>query len=178
MPDLFCYLLQVLLVQNYLRVSEKKYLVVGNEEEEPVVEEENCDMPRKNILLKKLPTPKMVRLPNGRTFYAKYARVTRNQLPQNIRVRRAYVRKIGPRRQRKRRKQGGRGLLLSKALLSLAFDLTKREGNSKLGQMIIKRAIDFVPTAYAKIKNRFKKKKTKKADTGGGDYDLIGEDFN
>ena len=168
----------VLLVQNYLRVPEEKYLVVENEEGEPDIEEENCDMPTKNILLKKLPTPKMVRIPNGRTLYVKYARVARNQLPENVRVQRAYIRNIGPRRQRKRRKQGDRGLLSSKALLSLAFHLTKRAGNSKLGQMIIKHAIDFVPTAYAKIKNRFKKKKTKKADTGGGDYDLIGEDFN
>ena len=72
-------------------------------EEEPDVEEENCDIPKDNILLRKLPKPKLVCLPNGRTFYAKYTRVLRNQLPQNVRVRGTYVRKIGPRRQRKRR---------------------------------------------------------------------------
>ena len=44
--------------------------------------------------------------------------------------------------------------------------------------MIIKDAIDFVPTVCTKITNRFKKKKTKKADTGVGDYDLIHEYFN
>ena len=139
----------------------KKYLVVENEEESGV-EEENCDMPRDNILQRKLPMPKFVCLPNGRTFYSKYARVPRNQLPQNVRVRRTCVRKIGPRRQRKRRQQAGRGLLPSEAPLSSAFDLTKRAENSKLGKMIIKDAIIFVPTAYSKIKNRFKKKITKK----------------
>ena len=129
-------------------------------------------------MLRKLATPKLARLQNGRTFYAEYDRVPRNHLPQNMRVWQTYVRKIGPRRQRELRQQTGRGLLPSEALLSSAFDLTKRAGNSILGQMIIKDAIDFVSTAYAKIKNRLKKKKTKKADTGVGDYNLIGEDLN
>ena len=54
-------------------------------------------MPRDNILLRKLPKPKPVRLPNGRTFYAKYGQVSRRELPQNVRVRRTYRRTIGPR---------------------------------------------------------------------------------
>ena len=43
--------------------------------------------------------------------------------------------------------------------------------------MIIKYAIDFVPKAFTKTKNR-SKKKVKKADTGIGNYDLISKDFN
>lgn len=43
--------------------------------------------------------------------------------------------------------------------------------------MIIKYAIDFVPKAFTKTKNR-SKKKGKKADTGIGNYDLISKDFN
>ena len=54
-----------LMVQNYFKASEKKYLVVENQEE-PDVEEENCDIPRDNILLRKLPIPKLVGLPPSR----------------------------------------------------------------------------------------------------------------
>ena len=62
----------------------KKHLVVEKEEEPDVEGEENCNMPTNNILIRKLPTPKMVRLPHGRTFCAKYERVPQNQLPQNV----------------------------------------------------------------------------------------------
>ena len=34
--------------------------------------------------------PKRVRLPNGRTFYAKYKRTTRAELPANVHLQRAY----------------------------------------------------------------------------------------
>lgn len=84
---------------------------------------------------------------------------------------------IGPRRQRKRRKQASRGLLLSESLLFSVFNLTKTTGNSKLGQMIVNYAIDFVPKAFTKTKNR-SKKKGRKADTGIGNYNLISKDFN
>ena len=45
--------------------------------------------------------PKKVKLPDELVFFAKYQRVARNALLQNIRVRRTYTRKIGSRRQRK-----------------------------------------------------------------------------
>ena len=73
-----------LMFQNYLKVLERKYLVVDNEEEPDVEGEETSDMPRNNILLAKLPMPKLVRPPNGGTFYEKYAKVLRNQLPQHV----------------------------------------------------------------------------------------------
>ena len=37
-------------------------------------------MPRNNILLRRLPAPKRVRLQNGRVFFAKYQRVNRHAL--------------------------------------------------------------------------------------------------
>ena len=72
--------------------------------------------PRNNILLRKLATPKQVRLPNGRTFLACYERVNRGTLiPTNVRIRRTHTQsigtrrqrqgRIGPRRQRRRRQQ-------------------------------------------------------------------------
>ena len=55
-------------------------------------------MSRNNILLRTLPQPKLVKLPNGRTFYARYQRVNRQALyPTEVRIRRTNVRKIGPR---------------------------------------------------------------------------------
>ena len=51
--------------------------------------------------------------------------------------------------------------------------------------MIIKNAIDYVPTTYKKLKSKIKNKKARAVlDTGVGDYivnrgiDLIGEPFN
>ena len=35
--------------------------------------------------MRRLNTPKKFTLPNGRTFYVKYATVTRSQLPPNVR---------------------------------------------------------------------------------------------
>ena len=61
-------------------------------------------MPRNNILLRRLPVPKRVQLPNGRVLFAKYQSVGRHKLtPTPIRIVRTYVRKIGPRQQRIRR---------------------------------------------------------------------------
>ena len=42
-------------------------------------------MRRQNsYVMRKLGTPEKVTLPNGRTFYAKYQRVPRSQLPPNV----------------------------------------------------------------------------------------------
>ena len=66
---------------------------------------------RNNIVMIKRETPKRVTLPNGRTFYAKYKRVTRDALPANIQIRRRYRQRAAPRGRRRRRpaQQGGRG---------------------------------------------------------------------
>ena len=60
-------------------------------------------MPRNNILLQRLPAPKWMQLPNDRVFFWKYQRVGRDRLPEHVRIRRTYVRKIEPRWQRIRR---------------------------------------------------------------------------
>ena len=41
---------------------------------------------KEKIVLKKRSTPKIVTLPNGTTFTARYERISRKQLPSNIRV--------------------------------------------------------------------------------------------
>ena len=68
-------------------------------------------MPKNNILLQRLPAPRRAQLPNGRVFFAKYLRVVRERLPEQVKIRRTYVRKIGPRRQRCRRKNKPVGAL-------------------------------------------------------------------
>ena len=120
-------------------------------------------MPRNNILLRRLPAPKRVQLPNGQVFFAKYQWVGRDRLPERVRVRRTYVRKIGsrrqrirrigPRNQRRKRQQVGRGLYLSTAM-----DLGRRASSSRQDKMMINDAKDYIPTFYKKIKNKIKKK--------------------
>ena len=47
-------------------------------------------------------TPKRVTLPNGRTFVARYERVTRNNLPANICLGQPYTQRAAPRGRRRR----------------------------------------------------------------------------
>ena len=54
-------------------------------------------MARNKILLERLPAQKWVQLPNGTVFFGKYQRVGRDRLPDHVRIRRTYVRKIEPR---------------------------------------------------------------------------------
>ena len=42
--------------------------------------------------MRRLDTPKKVTLPNGRTFYAKYQRAPRSQLPPKVIMKRKYKR--------------------------------------------------------------------------------------
>ena len=123
-------------------------------------------MPRNNILLQRLLTPKRVQLPNGCVFFAKYQMVGRHALsPTSVRIARTYIRKTGPRRQRIRRigprnkqrlwQQTGAG-----HDLSTTIDLGRNAAWSKLGKMIINDAIDYIPTTYKKIKNKITNKKS------------------
>ena len=75
---------------------------------------------KKNYVLRKLNTPKRVTLPNGRTFTARFKRVKRSELPDNVTMRRTYrgnfakgARKKRADRKRGRKKQTGKGFLSS-----------------------------------------------------------------
>ena len=148
-------------------------------------------MPRNNILPQRLTTPRRVQLPNGRVFFAKYERANRHALaPTQVKINRNYVGKIGQRRQRKRtiaprsrrKRQGQAGAGLD---LATAIDSGRRATGSNLGKTIIRDAIDYLPTAYKKIKKKITNKKVKAVlNTSIDDYlvnkgiDLIGERFN
>ena len=59
-------------------------------------------MARKNrIVMVRRDTPKLVRLPYGRTFYVQYKRATRENLPANVRLERVYRQRAAPRGQRR-----------------------------------------------------------------------------
>ena len=65
--------------------------------------EEQEDDETKNIVLRRRAAPKQGTLPNGTSFMAKYERMSRKNLPGNIRVTRK--RTIGPRKRRVRKKR-------------------------------------------------------------------------
>ena len=71
--------------------------LVGNENLD--VDEEEGDHKRK-IVLKKRSIQKIVTLPNGTTFAARCERISRKQLPSNIRVKE--VRAVGMRNRNRR----------------------------------------------------------------------------
>ena len=77
----------------------------------------------------KLPIPKRVVLPNYRTFYAKFRKVTRDAL----RIRRTR-RKCSPRAQRGH-------------VLRARFKLVKKSAKSKIGRQLGKSAIENAPRA-------------------------------
>ena len=67
---------------------------------------------RNRIIMVKRENPKRVTLPNGRTFYAKYKRTTRAELPENVHLQRAYKQRAALKGRRRRRAavgQRGRG---------------------------------------------------------------------
>ena len=53
-------------------------------------------MVKKTVILRKRANPKVVNLPNGRSFTSGWDRISRKQLPINIRIK--IKRTIGPRR--------------------------------------------------------------------------------
>ena len=130
--------------------------------------------PRNNVLLRSFAQARQVSLPNGRTFLARYERVNRASLyPTNVRIKRTYRRKIGPRRQRKPRKkeQKGseyinsqniiRGIDLGKGAANTGIHLGKRAANTEVGHMIVNDVVSSILKSYKALKNKlFRRKKT------------------
>ena len=117
-------------------------------------------MPRNNTLLRRLPDSKLVQLPNGLIYFAKYQRLCRHALtPTRVRIARTYIRKIrlrrqrirkiGPRNRQRRRQQAGTGFDLSTTI-----ELGRKAAGSKLGKMMINDTINYIPMAYKKNKNK------------------------
>ena len=113
-------------------------------------------MARDNILLRRRAVPKKVTLPNGRTFYAKYERVSCKNLSREITVRK--TRAIGPRRQRRQR---GAGMISS--LFNMGLKFGSKFLNSAIGQKIAEEGIKQVPNIYNAGENRVSNQMLKRA---------------
>ena len=141
-------------------------------------------MVKQMIILRKRANPKVVNLPNSRSFTSRWERISRKQLPINIRVNRR--RTIGPRRNnrmiylnqaapalrkiRKRKQQdildrlgpvydrvqGGRGLASN--LAKAGLELGSKALGSEFGRRLINKGIDNIPNIFkfgaSKIKNK------------------------
>ena len=122
---------------------------------------------KKNYVMKKLDVPKRVTLPNGRTFTARFRRATRNELPNNITMRRTYRNNFakGARRRptgrRGRRAQSGRGL----------FSFIKKVAKNPILRNIARTRAQYLPGLYQGATNKIKNKNLKKilqSDTASG----------
>ena len=87
----------------------------------------------------KLNLPKIVTLPNGRTFAARYKRIPGDQLPPNIVMRRTYTQRAAPRGRRRRRRAQQR---------QENFDLAR----NPLVKSIAKQGLKYAPAAYASLR--------------------------
>ena len=141
-------------------------------EEEEEEEDKKRKMVKRHIILRKRATPKTVNLPNGRSFVSKWERISRKQLPINIRINR--VRTIGARRnnrqicfnlaregfrkikQKRKAQQSGKGL--GSNLIKAGFDPGSKALGSEIGKKLINKGIDSIPNVSkfgtSKIKNK------------------------
>ena len=55
---------------------------------------------RNNMVMVKLATPKRVQLPNGRTFYATYRRTIKDELPNNVTIKKTCRKRVRQQRRR------------------------------------------------------------------------------
>ena len=114
---------------------------------------------RNRIIIVKRQTPKRVTLPNGRTFYAKYKRTTRAELPANVHLQRPYKQRAAPRGRRRRRAgQRGRGF---KSAFKKAFNFAKKAAKNKSVRNMGRALLNEVPTALDGLTKKVKNKKLK-----------------
>ena len=148
-------------------------------------------MVKKHIILRKRANPKVVNLPNGRSFVSKWERISREQLPINIKVTRN--RTIGPRRNnrmiylnqaapafrkiRRKRRQAVLNRLgpvydrvnnqtgisgLSSNLVKAGFDLGLKALSSEFGRKLINKGIDNIPNIFKFGVSKIKSKNAQK----------------
>ena len=143
-------------------------------------DDDEGDMRRDKILLRRRVTPQRVTLPNGQSFVAKYEMVSRKNLPRNVIIKRAQ--EIGPRRQRKRKTLKGSSLLgnivnlgakvlTSTVLLKKSLDIGSKAISSEIGKKIIDDGLKHAPDLYKFGTSKIKNKNLKRAfDSDIADY--------
>ena len=94
-------------------------------------------------------TSKRVTLPNGRTFFARYKRVSRGHLPANIRMNRTYRNQVARGR---RRGQRGRGIVST----------FKKIASHPITQQLIRTGAENLPDLYSKATSKLNTKSLKR----------------
>ena len=145
------------------------------EEDSKRKEEEEKDGKKHMILGKRRP-PVQITLPNGRSFTSRWERISRKQLPINIKV--AKSRTIGPRRKRNVKASGNRklpawmirkhkriqsGSGLGGDLIKTGISLGSKALGSDIGKKIINKGIDNIPNIFRFGRSKVKNKRIKKA---------------
>ena len=144
----------------------------GNQEEEKKKAEKDEKMVKKNIILRKRRAPVQINLPNGRSFTSRWKRISRKQLPINIKV----ARSIGPRRQRKNKQMGWKirnaaadnnvdfqvGSGMGSTLLKTGVSLGSQAINSTIRKKLIDKGINSIPNIFRFGRKKVKNKKLKK----------------
>ena len=111
---------------------------------------------RDRIIMVRHTRPKIVSLPDGRTFKANFKRATRADLPRNIDFPQIHKQRVAPKG--KRRQQRDRGF---KSELGKAFKLAKKVAGSKAFKNIAKATIAEAPRAIEKLSGKVKNKRLK-----------------
>ena len=118
---------------------------------------------KENYAMKKLDVPKRVTLPNGRTFFARYKRIKREELPPEIIMKRTYRQRAAPRgRRRRRRAQQGGGIVES----------AQKALKNPMVRTIAKKTLKYAPGLYQNISKRVKNKRIQKILNS--DFALLG----
>ena len=115
---------------------------------------------KENNAMKRLDVPKRVDLPNGRTFFARYKRIKRGELPPEI-MRRTYRQRAAP-RGRRRRRQRGRGIV----------EMTQKALKNPMVRAAAKKVLEYAPGIYQNISKRVTNKRIKKILNS--DFALLG----
>ena len=116
---------------------------------------------KENYAMKRLDVPKRVDLPNGRTSFARYKRIKREELPPEIIIRRTYRQRAAP-RGRRRRRQRGRGIV----------EVTKKALKNPMVRAAAKKVLEYAPGIYQNISKRVTNKRIKKILNS--DFALLG----
>ena len=139
-------------------------------------------MVKQTIILRKRAAPKVVNLPNGRSFTFKWERISRKQLPVNIRVKKQRIigprknnrmiylnlaapafRKIKARRNKKKKAAAQLGKVLGSNLIKAGFDLGSKALGSEFGKKLINKGTDNIPSIFKFGVSKIKNKNVKKA---------------
>ena len=109
---------------------------------------------KKNYAMVKLNVHKRVTLPNGRTFVARYKRISRDQLPPNIVMRRTYTQRATPRGRRRRVRAVQQGQEI--------FDFVKKVVRNPIVKSIARQGLKYVLDACANLTKKVKNKTLKR----------------